>query len=234
MIDMNEAVQRLCLHEGIRLQPYKCPAGYWTIGVGRNLETNPPTAEEKRVIGDWRNGITKNAAFYLLRNDIKRISDECARQIPFWKNLDDERQYALVDMAFNLGMAGLLKFQKMLSYLGVGNYIQAATECLASKYAKDVGERAVRVAKIIERECGRYDLFNNCIIRVFMANPWWTLERIYPGEQNLVCAVFWYLWLFPFWKQPRKSYYWVHLLLCQLSAVWLGIVYWPVAGGRQA
>ena len=125
MIDMNEAVQRLCLHEGIRLQPYKCPAGYWTIGVGRNLETNPPTAE--------------------------RISDECARQIPFWKNLDDERQYALVDMAFNLGMAGLLKFQKMLSYLGVGNYIQAATECLASKYAKDVGERAVRVAKIIEK-----------------------------------------------------------------------------------
>lgn len=151
MIDMNEAVQRLCLHEGIRLQPYKCPAGYWTIGVGRNLETNPPTAEEKRVIGDWRNGITKNAAFYLLRNDIKRISDECARQIPFWKNLDDERQYALVDMAFNLGMAGLLKFQKMLSYLGVGNYIQAATECLASKYAKDVGERAVRVAKVIEK-----------------------------------------------------------------------------------
>ena len=148
---MNEAVQRLCLHEGIRLQPYKCPAGYWTIGVGRNLETNPPTAEEKRVIGDWRNGITKNAAFYLLSNDIKRISDECARQIPFWKNLDDERQYALVDMAFNLGMAGLLKFQKMLSYLGVGNYIQAATECLASKYAKDVGERAVRVAKIIEK-----------------------------------------------------------------------------------
>lgn len=151
MIDMNEAVQRLCLHEGIRLQPYKCPSGYWTIGVGRNLETNPPTAEEKRVIGDWRNVITKNAAFYLLWNDIKRISDECARQIPFWKNLDDERQYALLDMAFNLGMAGLLKFQKMLSYLGVGNYIQAATECLASKYAKDVGERAVRVAKVIEK-----------------------------------------------------------------------------------
>ena len=126
---MNEAVQRLCLHEGIRLQPYKCPAGYWTIGVGRNLETNPPTAEEKRVIGDWRNGITKNAAFYLLRNDIKRISDECARQIPFWKNLDDERQYALVDMAFNLGMAGLLKFQKILrAVLEVECYCQSAVK----------------------------------------------------------------------------------------------------------
>jgi len=48
MIDMSEAVQRLTLHEGIRLQPYRCPKGYLTIGVGRNLDTNPLTPEEKR------------------------------------------------------------------------------------------------------------------------------------------------------------------------------------------
>lgn len=112
MINENEAVQRLCLHEGIRLQPYRCPAGYLTIGVGRNLETNPLTAEEKKVCGDWQHGITKNAAFFLLRNDIKRVEAECAERIPFWKQLDDERQYALVDMAFNLGVSGLLKFKK--------------------------------------------------------------------------------------------------------------------------
>ena len=151
MINENEAVQRLCLHEGIRLQPYRCPAGYLTIGVGRNLETNPPTAEEIKVIGDYRSGLTKNAAFFLLRNDIKRVEAECADRIPFWKQLDDERQYALVDMAFNLGIAGLLKFKKMLGYMGVGNYTQAATECLASKYAKDVGKRAVRIARLIEK-----------------------------------------------------------------------------------
>lgn len=151
MIDLNEAVQRLCLHEGIRLQPYRCPAGYLTIGVGRNLEVNPPTAEEIKVIGDYKSGITKNAAFFLLRNDIKRVEAECADRIPFWKQLSDERHYALVDMAFNLGIAGLLKFKKMLSYMGVGNYTQAATECLASKYAKDVGERALRIARLIEK-----------------------------------------------------------------------------------
>lgn len=151
MINENEAVQRLCLHEGIRLQPYRCPASYLTIGVGRNLETNPPTAEEIKVIGDYRSGITKNAAFFLLRNDIKRVEAECADRIPFWKQLSAERQYALVDMAFNLGIAGLLKFKKMLGYMGVGNYTQAATECLASKYAKDVGERAVRIARLIEK-----------------------------------------------------------------------------------
>ena len=151
MIDENEAVQRLCLHEGIRLQPYRCSAGYLTIGIGRNLETNPPTAEEIKVIGDYKSGITKNAAFFLLRNDIKRVEAECAERIPFWEELDDERQYARVDMAFNLGISGLLKFKKMLSYLGVGNYMQAATECLASKYVRDTGERAVRIARLVEK-----------------------------------------------------------------------------------
>lgn len=150
MIDVAEAVQRLVLHEGCRLEPYRCSAGYLTIGVGRNLETNPLTAEEKRVCGDYKSGITKNAAFFLLRNDIERVEKECSEQIPFWDMLDDERQYALLDMAFNLGISGLLKFKKMLSYLGVGNYRQAAVECLASKYAKDVGQRAERIAKCIE------------------------------------------------------------------------------------
>ena len=150
MIDLGTAIQRLCIHEGIRLEPYKCPAGYLTIGVGRNLDTNPITEEEKKVVGDWRHGITKNAAFYLLRNDIARVEKECKKNIGFWRNLDDERQYALLDMAFNLGIKGLLQFKKMLSDMAIGNYRGAAKECLNSKYARDVGKRAERIAKTIE------------------------------------------------------------------------------------
>lgn len=150
MLDDNEIVQRLVLHEGCRLQPYRCSEGYLTIGVGRNLETNPLTAEEQKVCGDWEHGITKNAAFFLLRNDIKRVKQECIDHIPFWKQLDDERKYALLDMAFQLGIKGLLKFKKMLSFMGVGNYRQAKDECLASLYAKQTPARAERIAKCIE------------------------------------------------------------------------------------
>lgn len=156
MIDLNTTIQRLCIHEGIRLTPYKCSAGYLTIGVGRNLITNPLTAEEKKKVGDWKSGITKDAAFYLLRNDIKRVERECEQHIPFWKQLDDERQYALLDMAFNLGIRGLLQFKKMLSDIGIGNYRGAAKECLNSKYAKQVGKRAERIAKAIET--GRFEV----------------------------------------------------------------------------
>ncbi len=149
-MNINQIEQRLVIHEGLKLEPYKCPAGYWTIGIGRNLITNPITDEEKKVVGDWRHGITKNAAFYLLRNDIKRVELDCRQGIPFWKQLDDERQYALLDMAFNMGIKKVLKFKKMLAAMEIGDYRGAAKECLNSKYAKEVGKRAQRIAKTIE------------------------------------------------------------------------------------
>lgn len=151
MIDINEAVQRLAFHEGCRLEPYKDHLGYWTIGIGRCYEKNPITKEEEKVIGTcWEKGITKNGAYYLLRNDIKRCIKELEKKIPFWRMLDDERQYALLDMAFQNGVPGLLKFRKMLSALGVGNYIEASKECLDSRWAKQTPLRANRIANTIK------------------------------------------------------------------------------------
>ena len=149
MIDMNEKIQRLVMHEGCRLQPYYCTKGKQTIGVGRNLDDNPLTEEERRVCGDWEHGITKQSAFYLLRNDIKRTEAECKKRIAIYDVLDDERQYALLDMAFNLGVAGVLKFKKMLTAMACGYWEDAAKECLNSKYAKEVGQRAKRIAETI-------------------------------------------------------------------------------------
>lgn len=149
MIDMNEKIQRLVMHEGCELMPYTCPAGYLTIGVGRNLETNPLTEEEKRACGDYRHGITKSAAFLLLRNDITRVERECKDKIPFYKSLSDERQYALLDMAFCQGIYGVLKFKKMLSSMGVGNWDDAAEHCLDSKWHTQAKNRCERIAETI-------------------------------------------------------------------------------------
>jgi lysozyme len=150
MNEMPDILQRFVLHEGLVLSPYRCPRGRLTIGIGHNLEAHPITPEERKVLGDWAHGITKNGAFYLLRRDLNRCRSECRAALPFWNTLDDERQYAMLDMCFNLGIGGLLKFRKMLDAMAIGDYRGAAKECLASKYAKDVGKRAKRIAKTIE------------------------------------------------------------------------------------
>lgn len=97
----------------------------------------------------WQHGITKCAAIYLLRNDIKRIYVELKKKLPFFQSLDSERQYALIDMSFNIGISGLLRFKEMLKAIKKHNFKLAAEECLNSKYAKDVGQRAERIARVL-------------------------------------------------------------------------------------
>jgi len=141
--------QRLEFHEGFRSMPYKCPTGHLTIGIGHNTEARDWTPEEKKAIGDWKKGITKNAAYMILRNDIQ-ICLKDLKKLGFWKQLDDERQYALIDICFNIGFVGLKKFRKMLKALSEKNYVEASNQLLDSKYATQTGKRAKRIAKLIK------------------------------------------------------------------------------------
>ena len=156
MLSLDEIKQRLAVHEGFRSKPYRCTSGKLTIGIGRNIEDNPFTEEELRLVDKdyMEKGITKAQAFAILARDIMQFDFELRKKIPFYANLDDERQYALLDMAFNMGIGnskkGLLSFKKMLSYMGTGFYKQAAAECLNSKYGRELPTRAGRIANTIE------------------------------------------------------------------------------------
>lgn len=150
MMSIAEIVDRLEFHEGCVLMPYICPAGHLTIGIGHNIDANPFNGEELRVLGDWQHGITKEAAYYLCRRDANKVIGDVKKHIPFFDALDVERQYALIDLDFNMGWRKLAQFKKMLSAFGAGNYKTAAEELLNSKYAEQVGKRAKRIAHLIE------------------------------------------------------------------------------------
>lgn len=141
-------IQRLCFNEGIRTKPYRCSQGKLTIGVGRCLDTNPLNAEELKKIGhDCRClEITKDEAFYLLRNDIKTVLAQIERNFPWYKNMNNDRQYVLVDLVFQMGLEKVKQFKKTLLYMSTGFYKQAGTELLDSKYARQTKARAERNA----------------------------------------------------------------------------------------
>ena len=127
-------VRQLRLHEGERLKPYRCTAGRLTIGVGRNLEDR---------------GITREESAVLLANDIADMERELQRALPWVARLDEVRARVLVDMAFNLGVVGLLAFKRTLAAIEAGQYQQAATMMLDSKWAKQVGGRAERLSRMM-------------------------------------------------------------------------------------
>jgi lysozyme len=127
-------VEMLRLHEGEKFFPYRCTEGFLTIGVGRNLDAK---------------GIRPSESKFMLENDIREIDDRIYVAIPVFDSLTPNRQLVLMDMAFNLGMAGLLKFRKMLSALAAGEYTEASKQMLDSKWATQVGARAVRLAEMM-------------------------------------------------------------------------------------
>lgn len=128
--------QQLIRHEGLRLKPYRCPAGKLTIGVGRNLDDV---------------GITEQEAIMLLRNDINRCQYDLFNQLPWVSELPLGVQDALVNMCFNLGTHGLMGFKRFLATLEAGHYQEAAAEMLRSNWAKQVGNRAVELSEIIKK-----------------------------------------------------------------------------------
>jgi lysozyme len=94
--------------------------------------------------------ITQDIANALLDSDIDTTSAHLIRALPWTQQLDDARQGVLVNLAFNIGVAGLLQFKLTLAAVEAGDYATAAADMLLSRWAKQVGARASRLAKQME------------------------------------------------------------------------------------
>lgn len=133
-MNLDQLTADLRRDEGERLKPYRDIVGKLTIGVGRNLDDV---------------GISETECLMLLKNDITRVGIELDEHIPWWRQLDGALQGVLANMCFNLGINGLLGFHRFLTLLQAGKRIDAAMELLHSKWADQVGVRAVRLATIV-------------------------------------------------------------------------------------
>lgn len=147
MIDIEELHKRFVDNEGLRLKPYRCKANKWTIGIGRNFQDNPLSSKEAAYIGhDLSQGITEEQAYYLLDTEVNRIMKDLDKRLPWWRELDDNRQFVLLDMSYQMGVDGLLGFHNTLKYIREGYHIKAADNLLKSLYAKQTPNRAEKNA----------------------------------------------------------------------------------------
>ena len=158
---MKSIEEQLVLHEGLRLNVYRCPAGYQTIGVGRNLDAVSLSRDEQlRVLGSFGlpsseitallkiRGITKDEAMFLLGNDIEKCYADL-EPFDWFQALDPVRQKVILDMRFNLGFKGLLKFRNMIAALKVKDYNRAAAQMTQSRWYDQVGNRAKRLVSMM-------------------------------------------------------------------------------------
>jgi len=134
-MDKQRLFAQLRLHEGVEHKPYKCTAGYLTIGVGRNIEER---------------GLSDDEIDYILSNDVNIATDELVATFDWYADLDPIRQRVVVDMVFNLGMPRFKQFKNMIAALEEGDWTEASDQMMDSRWAEQVGLRASRLATMME------------------------------------------------------------------------------------
>jgi len=162
---MDQLKQKLTVllrkHEGNKLNVYLDTENKLTIGIGRCLSTkglsksesdylNLGTYDKNEIIQKLKvGGITQTESEYLLSNDIDEFIAKLYNRIPFTKSLPETTKIVLIDMCFNMGIDGLLKFKNTLDLIQQGKYILASREMLNSKWKNQVGQRAFDLADIL-------------------------------------------------------------------------------------
>ena len=140
--DTERLTAQIQASEGLRLSAYRCTAGRLTVGFGHNCDSSPVPGVSR--VGDR---ITREQADDLFSKDLSAVVWEVRKALPWATSLDAPRQAVLYDMAFNLGVRGLLGFRNTLRMVERGEYPNAARNMLLSKWAGQVGRRADRLAE---------------------------------------------------------------------------------------
>jgi lysozyme len=131
-------LEMLKRHEGVEHHIYRCSAGFWTLGAGRNVDPQGGL------------GLSDDEVDYLLQNDIERVIKELSTEYRWFNSLDDVRKDAMIDISFNLGATRLRGFKRALAAMEVADYKTAAKEFLDSKWSRDVKGRATELCYMIE------------------------------------------------------------------------------------
>lgn len=133
---INNIYDQLKRDESFRDFVYTDTVGKHTIGYGHNLDAKPLPFTT----------ITLEQGDEILRNDVAAVVSKLNSLLPWIGSLDTPRFGVLTNMAFNMGVEGLLEFHHMLTYLQYGEYSCAAGEMIKSKWYNEVGDRAKRLA----------------------------------------------------------------------------------------
>ena len=141
-MDRKELVKELVTDEGYVTEIYEDHLGYKTFGVGHLVLDS-----DDECGANVGTEVSEDRILECLEKDIDAICEDLDRNIPFWRKLDEERQRVVANMAFNLGINRLLKFERFLEALEKRDYKKSAAEMLNSRWAKQVGSRSERLKK---------------------------------------------------------------------------------------
>lgn len=128
---MKNLIENIKESEGFSGTVYKDTLGFDTVGYGTKL---PLSEQEALLILEYR-----------LKAKIKELE----QKEPFLNKLPLEKQEILAEMAYQMGVSGVLKFKKMWVALKRFDYKEASKQMLDSTWAVQTPNRAKKLAEMM-------------------------------------------------------------------------------------
>lgn len=144
------------------LQPYICPAGYWTIGYGRVIRSSDGRmlkgeVDRKAAYAACPDGIDEAAALAFLAEDLAGIGRQVAAKVTV--PLTDNQFGACVSFVYNIGITAFAACT-LLKKLNINDPLGAAAQFLGWNKALDPRTgRKVELPGLTRRRMAERELF---------------------------------------------------------------------------
>ena len=139
-MNIDQLRDTLKIDEGVKYEIYNDHLGYPTFGIGHLVVESDE--EHGKPVGTPVSEDRVNSVF---EKDVAIMIDEAKKIFPNLDELPEEAQQVIVNMTFNMGRPRLSQFKKFIAGVNAGDWNKAAVEMMDSRWAKQVGNRAVRL-----------------------------------------------------------------------------------------
>ena len=133
-MEIQGIINSIRAHEGYEPMVYQCTEGHDTIGIGFKVD-------------DLK--LSENVCNLILEETLNELIPRIERKLSWFRYAQDEVQLVIVNMCYQMGLSGVLKFKRALAAMEIKNWDLAATEMLDSLWARQTKNRANELADLI-------------------------------------------------------------------------------------
>ena len=132
-------IENIKTHEGFSAQIYKDSVGKATVGYGFLVSALSP--DELKLNGGKAEPMSREVAEKILNLKVSKLKKRLFQCLPWLESRPQGVQDTLIEMAYQLGLAGLMSFRHTLGCIEAGDYAQAARNLRASLLCRQTPRR---------------------------------------------------------------------------------------------
>lgn len=145
-LNLQKVRMMVAFEEGKRNKPYRDSEGFETIGIGHLMDPRKGGSLPVWARNELNQAgqLSEASVYRLFDDDLTAKHEELRRRAPWVAQLDEVRYACLLDMAFQMGVTGLLGFKNTLAMIRGGDYSGASEGMKHSLWYRQTPNRANR------------------------------------------------------------------------------------------